>query len=81
MPHRLLTGSVLEAADGIAVRLSDRVPADTSLARGQVPSPGISSRLCRRPEVRVRTQIGEPRISKAPDAGEQGVKIRSSTAF
>ena len=52
---------VLEAADRKAVRLSVSIPVDRGVARVQIAIPGISTTLRRRPEVRVRASIVEPR--------------------
>jgi len=56
---------VLEAAHREAVQLIVRVTVDSSLGQVQVPSPGISPRLKRGPEVRVAAQIVERAVSVA----------------
>jgi hypothetical protein len=56
---------ILEATDTKSVRLIILIPVNSSVRGIQIPSPSIATRNRRRPEVRVRTEIGKGAISIA----------------
>jgi len=70
--HETQFTPVLEATHRETVHLIVRITVDSGIARIQVPSPGIATRLGRRPKVGVRTTIVEIAVV-VPVAGKQGL--------